>query len=792
VPASGKQGIARVAVDDTNMYLIVSFLAETPQPSYLFKPSSYSLTGGQRFFPRILKAAPYQPASPPAPASSPPMQGTPAVLLTLDQAGDFSIYTLTVSGPDIDPFFSSAKLRFRLACDESFDCAAATTPPAPQAELPVLIDYLSKDYASFRQALLDFIPTRLPAWIERNEADLGMVLLELFAYTADNLSYMQDRVATEAFLGTATQRRSVAGHLALIGYQMDEGASAHTWLRFTVSGTSSPPSPGQTVQAGFAVSNSLITANEPLIVFETLVAANVFPEHNQMFLYDWGNSNCCLPQAALSAALAGRIEGLQAGDYLAFDSGNGNCDIVQLTAAPSVIAIPVSTEITVVEWSAATPLTSDHCVAATTVLGNLIPATHGQTVFTQDTAGNPIQGEILRSYAEQQTVEILAEVAARPPGQRIPRQRLTLSQAPLAHLDPETVALGSVPAAGSATANGSFTDRPVRSISTLQVLVDNVQWTQEQTLLNSQPGDQVYRVEIDDNGLGTIVFGDGTFGQRPSETSQVIAQYRVGGGAAGNIGADTLTQPISDGTGWLISVTNLVPAIGGRDLESRDHARRMAPPMFHDPLVAVTVADYQNAAVSLTDANGNALVQRANANFQWTGSWLTVRLAVDPLGTEGLTAALNQTLLDYLGTRRLAGYDVVVAGPAYAPVELAMEFTVAAGSEVSSVETALLLALSNGVLPGGAKGFFHPDNFTFGDSLYVSRIYAAVMATPGVQSAEITLLAQQYAAAPSKDTAANLARGYLAVGANQIIRLDNDRNFPQNGTLSLTLEGASA
>ena len=57
-----------------------------------------------------------------------------------------------------------------------------------------------------------------------------MMLLELFAATADNLSYMQDRVANEAFLGTATQRRSVAGHLALIGYQMDEGASAYTWL----------------------------------------------------------------------------------------------------------------------------------------------------------------------------------------------------------------------------------------------------------------------------------------------------------------------------------------------------------------------------------------------------------------------------------------------------------------------------------------------------------------------------------------------------------------------------------
>ena len=134
----------------------------------------------------------------------------------------------------MDPFFSSRQLRFRMACDEQFDCWVPAPPPPSPAELPVVIDYLAKDYSSFRQALLDFVSVRTPAWIERNEADLGMMLLELFAYTADNLSYMQDRVANEAFLMTATQRRSVAGHLQLIGYQMDEGAAAHTWLQFRV------------------------------------------------------------------------------------------------------------------------------------------------------------------------------------------------------------------------------------------------------------------------------------------------------------------------------------------------------------------------------------------------------------------------------------------------------------------------------------------------------------------------------------------------------------------------------
>ena len=68
---------------------------------------------------------------------------------------------------------------------------------------PPEIDYLAKDYASFRQLMLDHLALRVPGWTERSEADLGIVLVEILAYVADYLSYYQDAVATEAYLGTA-------------------------------------------------------------------------------------------------------------------------------------------------------------------------------------------------------------------------------------------------------------------------------------------------------------------------------------------------------------------------------------------------------------------------------------------------------------------------------------------------------------------------------------------------------------------------------------------------------------
>ena len=783
----GAQGIARVTVDDRQARLVVTFLRRIrlPAQAYLLDPRSYSLTGGQRRFPRVLRAEPFSAPSPPDPESR-------QTVLTLDQLGDFSVYTLTVGGPDVDPFFASRKLRFRLACGDPFDCRTPVPTAATAAELPVAIDYLAKDYSSFRQALLDFIPTRLPAWTERGEADLGMMVLELLAATADTLSYVQDRVANEAFLGSATQRRSVAGHLALVGYQMDEGASARTLLQFQVDEIHTLGA------AGFQVSTTPTSEVEPVVVFETLAEATLDPRHNEMRLFTWGNENCCLPREASSAVLVGRFDGLKAGDHLLFEDDRGHRDIVRLVADAETVATSAITSpplapppvnagpLTRVRWSDATPLHHEYCLGAaasspaslqTRVRGNLVVATHGETIRETLQASGP------------------AAVSAGSSGPSERRRRLRLGSAPLAHLDAQTRSLVAPPPETSsiqtAETTTSFTARPPRSTSTLSVEVDGEPWEERESLLGSWPDDRVFRVEIDDQGATTVVFGDDVFGQRLPVTAMVTATYRVGGGAAGNVGTGTLTRPLPLDTPvpWLVSVTNPIAATGGRDLESRDHARRVGPATFQRPLVAVTADDYQAAAQAFTDVQGRAPVQRATAAFRWTGSWLTVRLGVDPFGSDALAPALSRALRDHLETARLTGYDVAVAGAVYVPIELTIEFCVARGGRASDVQQALQQALSNGPLPGGRTGFFHPDNFSFGDNLYVSRLFAAVMAVSGIESAQITRLARQHAPEPERDTAINLRQGFLAIAPGEIVRLDNDRNFPEHGTLTIRPRG---
>ncbi|MET0622220.1 MAG: baseplate J/gp47 family protein [Pyrinomonadaceae bacterium] len=98
-----------------------------------------------------------------------------------------------------------------------------------------VIDYLARDYDSFRQSLLDLVPAKLPEWTDRSEADFGVALVELFAYMGDVISYYQDRLANESFLATAQERRSVINHLRLVGYEMAPAAPAAASLSLVVA-----------------------------------------------------------------------------------------------------------------------------------------------------------------------------------------------------------------------------------------------------------------------------------------------------------------------------------------------------------------------------------------------------------------------------------------------------------------------------------------------------------------------------------------------------------------------------
>ena len=98
--------------------------------------------------------------------------------------------------------------------------------------------------------MLDRMAVLMPAWSERNPADLGVALVEALAYSADQLSYQQDAVATEAYLGTARQRISVRRHARLMDYFISEGCNARAWVHSRVSRCRSAPFRRPAIPAG--------------------------------------------------------------------------------------------------------------------------------------------------------------------------------------------------------------------------------------------------------------------------------------------------------------------------------------------------------------------------------------------------------------------------------------------------------------------------------------------------------------------------------------------------------------
>lgn len=140
-----------------------------------------------------------------------------------------------------------------------------TTPSIP-------VDYTAKDFSGFRESMLAYAQTSIPEWTSRSPADFGVALVETMAYCLDILSYYQDRLISEAYLDTATQRSSVLEIARMLGYTPYPAAAATGTVTF-VTDTTQPTN--VTIPAG----TQLITAFQPDIqgplVFETVADATV-------------------------------------------------------------------------------------------------------------------------------------------------------------------------------------------------------------------------------------------------------------------------------------------------------------------------------------------------------------------------------------------------------------------------------------------------------------------------------------------------------------------------------------
>ena len=162
------------------------------------------------------------------------VDGRDVLRLTTVVPGDFTLYKLRIDDSRIDPYFNDITFSFKAHCPSDLDCEPQAHECPPEESIDFPVDYRARDFWSFRRALLDFASQRYPDWQDRLEADAGMMLLEVMSALGDELAYYQDRVAREAYLETATQRRSLRRHARLVDYTIHDGRGASTWLDITI------------------------------------------------------------------------------------------------------------------------------------------------------------------------------------------------------------------------------------------------------------------------------------------------------------------------------------------------------------------------------------------------------------------------------------------------------------------------------------------------------------------------------------------------------------------------------
>jgi predicted phage baseplate assembly protein len=255
----------------------------------------------------------------------------------------------------------------------------------------------------------------------------------------------------------------------------------------------------------------------------------------------------------------------------------------------------------------------------------------------------------------------------------------------------------------------------------------------------------------------------------------------VGNGPAGNVGAGAIAATVRRGGRFdaVMRARNPLPAAGGTAPQPLEQARMIGPYAFRSTLERAVVAeDYARIA------ERHPRVQRAAAQLGWTGSWPEVIVAVDVRGEAAADPRVLQEVRQMLEPYRRIGHDVRVAPARYVPLDVALQVCVLPGYQRAHVFQALLERLGPGRAADGTPGFFHPDNLSFGQGVYLSALVAAAQGVEGVLGL-MPARFQRLHHLPDGEMEA----GVLALGPLEVARLDSDPNAPDNGVLTLELAG---
>lgn len=639
-------------------------------------------------------------------------------------AGDAQRFTLRFDGV----LHGSDRVAVSLLDDAPFDPKEGAGAGEPDAE-HTLVDYLSKDFRSFKRLMLDSIAHKARGLVEQHEADAAIALIDVLAFAADSLSYYQDAVATEAYLETARRRVSVRRHARLLGYTLSEGCTPRVWLQVE-------PRVVFELTRDFKAR----TALEPKRVFQPLAAVWLDPAIHTMSLQAGGGDEATLRKGATSAMLVrggtAPSPALVNGSVLIFDEGRDRAtglllpqrhrQAVRLNSDPVDRAHPsdAGMRLTHVTWYDDDALTFDVNARTGLVRGNIVPADYGDTL------------------------------------DEFPLQPDAFSDANGTLRAPLTDLTFAVPYASDAPAK-AFTelDPCAAAPSLLQIKAtsfdERMKWQPKADLIGADPFERVFAVEVERSAAVLLRFGDGTNGARPDPSSRFTVRYRQGSGVDGHVGANTIIELVGGVIPLVKSVSNPLPSAGGALPEDIAQAKRWAPDQIRVQRRCITEGDYERVAQTVGGVT-------AYARRRWSGDRETIDVYVDAPGDLERTLACVRAVL---ASARLIGADVVVHPPRRIPIVVNLRIHRVPGAQPPEVARTVLASLQTAL---------DKRKLTLGSTLFASWLIVAARDVAGVADVELRTFARLGGPDQRRD-------GFITVGPAELAVFVDESGTTTNG-----------
>ena len=289
-------------------------------------------------------------------------------------------------------------------------------------------------------------------------------------------------------------------------------------------------------------------------------------------------------------------------------------------------------------------------------------------------------------------------------------QSFTLRQSPLTYVQ-------------AATPNGMAT--------TLQVRVNGVAWKEVPTLYQQASTAQVFSTMNQSDATTDVQFGgDGEGSLLPTGQNNLIANYRIGSGSAGNVAAGTITTLMDRPLG-VSAVTNPQNATGGQDPQSIGDIRTNAPQSVLTLGRAVSIVDYQNYAATF------AGIAKASAIWIPSGPGRGVFITVAGVDGEALSSA-NPTLT-YLVTSLQNYGNPLIPISVVSFVETLFKFSAGIVYDPAYDQPTVQAQVSQTITQA-----FSFAARSFGQSVSIDEIAATIQGIPGVIAVSVSGLQRTY------------------------------------------------